>query len=106
MSIVDEMANKEDTATTTVRLSLSSEAPASLSVFHKAYLRKSEGLKRRRENLAHLHAQMQHLREANHQLKIENKELKRTRPVSPPRISPITLLLSNVSPTAKRRATD
>jgi hypothetical protein len=45
-------------------------------------------------------------REANHQLKIENRLLEWSRPVSPPRTLPITLLLSNVSPSAKWRATD
>ena len=79
---------------------------APLTVSRRTDLRKVEGLKRRRQHLSQLNAQLEDLRQTVRQLSNENKKLKRSRSMSPPRPSPTTLLLSNVSPLAKRRATD
>jgi hypothetical protein len=70
----------------------------------KTVLRRKEGQKRRRQHLSELNNEIKDLRQSVRQLTIENRKLKRSRNVTPPRSSATTVLLTNISPSAKKRA--
>lgn len=78
--------------------------PVSTSTTTKNDLRKQEGLQRRRANTLKLKKENANLRESIRQLTIENNELKDSRQQTPPRQSPIKILLDNISPSSKKRA--
>ncbi|CAF1628331.1 unnamed protein product, partial [Didymodactylos carnosus] len=72
----------------------------------KSVLRKKEGKKRRRAKARKVKQELQALRDTVQRLAKENKNLRAGRCETPPPQLPTALFLDNVSPSAKRRATN
>ena len=88
------------------QVSAPSSSLTSTTATTKSICRKSEGEKRRRANTMKMKNEIEQLRNKVRALTTENKKLQATRSATPPRQSPTSLFLDNISPSAKRRATN